>query len=102
MSTQGSGGEKLLFLMVGAVIGAVTALLFAPRSGEETRNIIASKVREGTDRIANESRHLAEMTTEYVEKGKELLQHQKDQMAAAFEAGKQAYKKEKEAAKEKA
>jgi gas vesicle protein len=98
MSHDGHAGEKALFLIVGAMMGAVAALLFAPRSGEETRNMIAARAREGADRVANQSRHIADVTNEYVEKGKEVLQHQKDQVSAAYEAGKQAYHKEKEKA----
>jgi gas vesicle protein len=98
MSQEGGAGEKALFLMLGAMIGAATALLLAPRSGEETRKLIATKAREGADLVTNRTKSVAGMTSEYVEKGKELLQQQRDQFAAALEAGKQAYKEEKEKA----
>jgi len=98
MSQEGGAGEKALFLMLGAMIGAATALLLAPRSGEETRKLIATKAREGADLVANRSKSVAGVTSDYVERGKELLQQQRDQFAAALEAGKQAYKEEKEKA----
>jgi gas vesicle protein len=98
MSQETSAGEKALYFILGASIGAVTALLFAPRSGTETRKIIATKAREGADIIANRTKAVAGKTSEYVEKGKEILQQQRDQIAAAIEAGKQAYKEEKEKA----
>ena len=98
MSQEGGAGEKALFLMLGAMIGAATALLLAPRSGEETRKLIATKAREGADLVTNRTKSVAGITSEYVEKGKELLQQQRDQFAAALEAGKQAYKEEKEKA----
>jgi gas vesicle protein len=96
MSEESGAGEKVLFLMLGAVIGAATALLFAPRSGAETRKLIASKAREGAEMVANRTKAVAEKTSDYVERGKELLQHQRDSIAAAFEAGKQAYREEKD------
>jgi gas vesicle protein len=99
MSEETSAGEKALFFILGAFMGAATALLLAPRSGEETRKIIATKAREGADLIANRSREVAEKTTSYVDKGKELLQQQRDQLSAALEAGKQAYREEKDKAK---
>jgi len=98
MSQETSAGEKALYFILGASIGAVTALLFAPRSGTETRKIIATRAREGADIIANRTKAVAGKTSEYVEKGKEILQQQRDQIAAAIEAGKQAYKEEKEKA----
>jgi gas vesicle protein len=99
MSEETSAGEKALFFVLGAFMGAATALLLAPRSGEETRRLIATKAREGADLIANRTRDVAEKTSSYVDKGKELLQQQREQLSAALEAGKQAYREEKDKAK---
>ena len=98
MSDEASAGEKALYLLLWAAIGAATALLLAPRSGVETRKLILTKAREGADLVANRTKAVAEKTSTYVERGKELLQQQRDQLAAAIEAGKQAYKEEKEKA----
>ncbi len=98
MSEDASAGEKALYLMLGAMIGAAAALLLAPRSGVETRKLIAAKAREGADLVASRTRSVAGKTSDYVERGKELLQQQRDQLAAALEAGKQAYREEKEKA----
>ena len=98
MSDEVGVGEKALYLMLGAAIGAATALLLAPRSGVETRKLIMTKARESADIVTNRTKAVAGKTSEYVERGKELLQQQRDQLAAAIEAGKQAYKEEKEKA----
>jgi len=98
MSEEASTGEKALYLMLGAMIGAATALLLAPRSGVETRKLLISKAREGADLVASRTRAVAGKTSDYVERGKELLQQQRDQLSAALDAGKQAYKEEKEKA----
>jgi gas vesicle protein len=95
MSEEASTSEKALYLMLGAMIGAAAALLLAPRSGEETRKIIASKARESADVISSRTKDVAGKTAEYVDRGKELVQQQRDQISAAIEAGKQAYKEEK-------
>jgi gas vesicle protein len=98
MSEEGSAGEKALYFMLGAMIGAATALLLAPRSGEETRKLIMTKAREGADVVSNRAKVVVGKTSEYVERGKGLIQQQRDQLTAAFEAGKQAYREEKEKA----
>jgi gas vesicle protein len=98
MGEEATTGEKALYLMFGALIGAATALLLAPRSGVETRKLIATKAREGADLISTRARSVAGKTTEYVDRGKELLQQQRDQISAAIDAGKQAYREEKEKA----
>jgi gas vesicle protein len=99
MSEETGTAEKALFFVLGAFIGAATALLLAPRSGEETRKLIASKARESADYVASRSRGVAEKAASYVDKGKEVVQQQRDQLAAALEAGKQAYREEKDKAK---
>ncbi len=99
MGEEKGTGEKALFFVLGAFIGAATALLLAPRSGEETRKLIASKARESADYVANRSRTMAEKTSTMVDRGKEMLQQQRESLSAALEAGKQAYREEKDKAK---
>jgi gas vesicle protein len=98
MSKEASAGEKAFLLVLGAMIGAATALLLAPRSGPETRKMILTKAREGADLVVTRSKSVAGKTSEYVDRGKEILQQQRDSLTAAFEAGKQAYKEDKEKA----
>jgi gas vesicle protein len=98
MSNESSASDKALYFMLGAMIGATTALLLAPRSGVETRKLILSKAREGADVVSTRAKAVAGKTSEYVERGKEMLQQQRDQLTAALEAGKQAYREEKEKA----
>jgi gas vesicle protein len=98
MSDENSAGEKALYFVLGAAIGAATALLLAPRSGVETRKLILSKAREGADVVTTRAKVVAGKTSEYVERGKEVLQQQRDQISAAIEAGKRAYRDEKEKA----
>lgn len=99
MSDDSRAAEKALFFTLGAFIGATIALLLAPRSGEETRKLIVTKAREGADLVSTRSRNVAEKTQQYLDRGKEVLQAQKEQLAAALEAGKQAYREEKDKAK---
>jgi gas vesicle protein len=99
MSEGSSTGDKALYFIMGGFIGAAIALLFAPRSGEETRKLIATRARESADTLTSRTRTAAEKASSYVERGKEILQQQRDQLSAAIEAGKQAYNEEKEKAK---
>ena len=97
--SEGSSGDKAIYFILGGFIGAATALLLAPRSGEETRKLIAAKARESADLLASRTRNAADKASSYVERGKELLQQQRDQLSAAVEAGKQAYNEQKDKAK---
>jgi gas vesicle protein len=95
MSDGSDRTSRLAYFLVGGGIGAVVALLFAPRSGRETRDLIAQKAAEGRDRMASTSRTMSDRVTNYIDKGKEVVTSQKEQISAAIEAGKQAYREEK-------
>ncbi len=95
MSDGGDRTSKLAYFLVGGGIGAIVALLFAPRSGRETRDLIAQKAAEGRERVATTSRTVSDRVTNYIDKGKEIVSSQKEQITAAIEAGKQAYREEK-------
>jgi gas vesicle protein len=56
---------KLTFFLVGAGIGAVLALLFAPKSGEELRNDIADATRKGIDKSKEAAQQLGAKAGEY-------------------------------------
>jgi len=56
---------RLTYFLVGAGIGAVLALLFAPKSGEELRNDIADATRKGIDKSKEAAQQLGSKATEY-------------------------------------
>ena len=69
---NGAGGVLVAFTL-GALVGAVVALLFAPAKGEDTREILGEKAREGA------------------QKTREFLKHQRETLASAVERGREAY-----------
>lgn len=90
-----NGGTKFAFFLAGMGIGAILALLFAPKSGRETRELLSQKAEEGRDYMSAKTREIRKQAEEYVDKGKDLLAKQKEQLSSALEAGKQAYREEK-------
>lgn len=92
-------GSKLAYFLVGGGIGAVVALLFAPRAGRETRDFIAQRTADSRERVSLATRATSEKVSDYLDKGleksKEAVSTQRDQISAAIEAGKQAYQEEK-------
>lgn len=93
--SDNSGGSKVAFFLAGAGIGAILALLFAPKTGEETREYIAQRAGESRDRVAEKSREYRQRAEGYVDKARGSVAKQKEQLSAALEAGKQAYREEK-------
>lgn len=78
--------------LLGLGVGVGIGMLFAPKSGQETREIIKNKAGEGTDFLKQRSADLKQTAGEWVDKGKDALGRQKDNLADAMEAGKRAYR----------
>lgn len=77
-------------LGVGALIGAATALLLAPKSGPETREDLAhaaDDLKVKADKVVHD---LSESSEELMKKSKELLEVTKTKVQSAIDAGKQA------------
>jgi len=78
-----NGGSKLSYLIVGLGIGALVGILFAPKSGEETREFLAEKTGEGSKYAQRKARELKERAEDLVEKSKEVATRQKESITAA-------------------
>jgi gas vesicle protein len=98
-----SRGMGLAWLLAGLGIGAALGILYAPKSGRETRDDIARGAREGTEYLRTRSKQAAdqvgsmvdkskEQVGEYVERGRRIVGDQANRVAAAVEAGRQAYR----------
>ena len=114
---EANASTKLTYLIIGGGIGAVLALLFAPKSGQELREDIADATRKGLEKSKEAAAHLQEKAGEYYEvskekaeemyhtasdKAEELSEKAKaaaartaNPFSAAIEAGKDAYTAEK-------
>jgi len=62
---------KLTYLIIGGTIGAVVALLFAPKSGVELRGDIADATKKGIEKSKEAAAQIQERAGEYYEVGKE-------------------------------
>jgi gas vesicle protein len=68
---ESSAATKLTFLIIGGGIGAILALLFAPKSGEELRGDIADATRKGIEKSKEAAALVGEKAGEYYEVSKE-------------------------------
>ena len=84
--------NKLSYFFLGLGLGVAVGVLFAPKSGEETRGLIRDKANEGAEYVKRRSVDLREQAAETLERGKETLRRHKDNLSAAVDAGKQAYR----------
>ena len=91
------------YFLLGLGIGVAAGLLWAPRSGEETRQLLADRAGEGADYLRNRAQEgqeymrqrsddLKQSATDIYEKGRTTVSRHKETLNAAVEAGKQAYR----------
>ena len=86
-----SNGNSFLWFLAGLGVGAVAGVLYAPRSGNETREALRSKAEEGREYMRDRARVARSQAGEWVDRGREVVNQQKDQFRAAYDAGRQAY-----------
>src|SRR5205085_12113825 len=86
------GASGFLWFLAGLGIGAVVGVLYAPQSGAETRDSIRRGAEEGKDWAVSQARRAREQAGEWVDRGKDTLNQQRDTWNQAIQAGKQAYR----------
>ncbi len=91
-----TGSAVVLSFILGGLVGAAMAILYAPWEGTQTRG----KLKDLTDEMKEKSGHLSEEWKEkaatFIEKGKEFVEQKRGMLSSAFDAGKEAMRKEKE------
>ncbi len=85
------GGTSFVWFLAGLGLGALAGVLYAPRSGSETREQLRAKAEEGREYMRQRAREAKEQASQWAEKGREAVSSQKEQFRAAYEAGRQAY-----------
>lgn len=87
--------EVTLAMLLGGAIGASLALLYAPAPGEETRR----RLKETAGKLKKQLEERCETASEYIsetkDKVREFIEEKKGDVTAAYEAGREAYKREK-------
>jgi gas vesicle protein len=86
-----SNSNSFLWFLAGLGVGAVAGVLYAPRSGNETREALRSKAEEGREYMRHRAENARSQANEWVDRGRDMLSQQKDQFRAAYDAGRQAY-----------
>jgi gas vesicle protein len=104
----------LAWFVAGLGVGALVGILYAPKSGRETRDDIAQGARDGADYVRTKSRQVGDYAGDlydkgkqyasdyadrgrqqwgdFVERGKSLVNEHSSRVAAAVQAGREAYR----------
>lgn len=84
-------GSGFVWFLAGLGVGAAVGLLYAPQPGSETREALKARAEEGREYVKTRAKDVREQASGWVDKGRDVVDQQKDQFKAAYQAGRQAY-----------
>jgi len=84
--------NEVMWFLGGLGLGTFLGVLYAPRSGSETRQAIKDTVDEGREYLKELGRDARESAVTLVERGKDAIREQRHQLTSAIEAGREAYR----------
>ena len=83
--------NSFLWFLAGLGVGSLVGVLYAPRAGDEMRDVIRSKAQEGSEKARQTARRAREQASDWVDRGRDVINQQKEQFRSAYEAGREAY-----------
>lgn len=95
---RGSSAAVVLAFLTGSALGAVAALLLAPRTGEESRELLRGYARRAEGNLHDLAGRAGEVFEDVVGEGREYMEAKKSVLREAFEAGRDAMRRERDRA----
>lgn len=91
-----AGSALVLSFILGGVVGAALAILYAPWEGNKSREKLKDIAEEVKEKSGLLSEDWKEKAATFIEKGKEFVEQKRGVLSSAFDAGKEAMMREKE------
>ena len=76
-------GSSVAWFVAGAATGAALALLYAPRTGKDTRKLLNRTTREGREAVESSGKELMDRGKDLYDRGRKIA----DDAAELFERG---------------
>jgi len=84
-------------VIIGGLIGAVLGVLYAPKSGKETRRQICGLTEDVLQKAKEQCEETVRKIEQLADKEKEMIVEKKERLKNALEAGVEAFRQEKQA-----
>ena len=76
--TLSKGANTLAWFLTGALIGVTVAMLYAPKSGKQTRQYISDKSQQGKEAVTGATQDIADSGRDLFERGRKLVEDAAD------------------------
>jgi len=87
-----NNGSSFLWFLTGLGVGAALGVLYAPKSGAEIRESLRGSAEGGRDFVSERAQRARQQANTWVDRGREVMNQQKEQFKTAYDAGRQAYR----------
>jgi gas vesicle protein len=88
MEQASEGSNRIAWFLAGALIGATVGMLFAPKSGKDTRQFLTDKTQQGREAVSDTGKDIVEASRDMFERGRKLV----EDAAELFERGRKLVK----------
>jgi gas vesicle protein len=78
---QDESVSRLAWFLTGAIIGATVAILYAPKSGKDTRKYLSDRAQAGKEAVTGTTSDIVDSGREMFERGRRMV----DDAAALFD-----------------
>jgi gas vesicle protein len=78
-------GNSFVWFLAGLGLGAAIGVLYAPKSGRETRDTLREKAEESREFVVTRAREAREQADDLIERGRGMVSQQKEQLRTAIE-----------------
>ena len=73
MTDSNEFGNRLGWFVTGALIGLAAGVLYAPKAGKDTRQLISQKTQESADAVSDTGREILERGKDMYDRGRQLV-----------------------------
>jgi len=84
VDSEDQGYGRFAWFLTGAIIGATIAVLYAPKSGKDTRKYISNVTHQGAEAVTDTGKDIVDAGKEMFERGRQLV----EDAAELFDRGK--------------
>lgn len=95
MANRNAIGKVVIIFLAGGAVGALSGLLFAPRSGAETRQKIKKTSSDAGNKVKEKLGEAKSGVVHLFSRGKEKVKDIKTEIQDTVEVGKEVYNKKK-------
>jgi gas vesicle protein len=72
------GSNRLAWFITGAIVGVTVALLYAPKSGKHTRQLISEKTQQGKEAVTDAGNQVADASRDMFDRGRKVVEDAAD------------------------